>query len=64
MSHWFHGAGSQVIDTFVMNDYFRMMFSYVSKEIMGKFWFEVMCPSFGEDNIQLLYTGNAIFHPA
>jgi len=31
---------------------------------MGKFWFEVMCPSFGEDNIQLLYTGNIIFHLA
>ena len=62
MSHWFHGTGSQVIDTFVINDYNRNDVFYFSKEIMGKFWFEVMCPSFGEDNIQLLYTGNIIFH--
>ena len=27
---------------------------------MGKFWFEIMQPTFGEDNIQLLYTGKKL----
>ena len=27
---------------------------------MGKFWFEIMQPTFGEDNIQLLYTGRKL----
>ena len=30
---------------------------FYSKEIMGKFWYDVMAPTFGEDNIHLLYTG-------
>ena len=27
---------------------------------MGKFWFEIMQPTFGEANIELIYTGKAI----
>ena len=32
--------------------------NFYSKLIMAEFWYQVILPRFGENNVRLLYTGN------